>query len=335
MAYRGYQPERRQRRRRWLLITLTLIVVVAGIAFLVSRETEQRGTVEFFAAADEASSLHRQSADLFADTLSMIGPLLTRQEVTRRLATVVETAQQAQERLDITVPARVAKPYGSISAASGAWNDGVIEAQRVILGVIDGEIVEAAEVQLQAAIDLLRAGDVAYEQFRAAVAELPEDLEAPTYEPVAYVQPDVTDPFLYDAQNLILRISAAYNLTPRVDLGVVGMVEPAPTGERGGIPLVPFSESIAVNAVISNLGNEDASAVAVRLEIVDIDAGGTLTRTATVDSLTAGASTTVTFVDLGITPGGLYQATVAVTIDADADASNDTWSMTFIWNEES
>ena len=335
MSYRGYQPERRRRWRRWLLITLTFVVVVAVITYLVSRETEQRGTVEFFAAADEASSLHRQASDIFTDTLAQIGPLLTRQEVTRRLATVVDTAGQANDQLDLEVPNRVANAYGSISAASESWVRGVTDAQRVIVGIMDGEIVDAAEVQLQTAIDTLRVGDVGYEQFRAAVAGLPPELEAPAYDPVAYAAPDPSDPSLFDAQNLVLRIQAAYNLTPRLDLTVVGTTEPAPTGDRGGIPLVPFSDTIAINAVVSNVGNEDATAVVVRLEILDVDNGGTIVRDQSVDSLLAGASTSVSFAELEIQPGGLFQATVSVTIEGDADPDNDAWTMTFIWNAES
>lgn len=335
MAYRAYQPDRRRRRRRWLLITLTLIVAVAGIAFLVSRETEQRGTVEFFAAADEASSLHRQASDLLTDTLARIGPLLTRQEVTRRLDTVVETATRANDALAITVPSRVAVPYGHLAAASQSWTDGVMEAQRVIVGIMDGDIVEAAELQLEASLDLLRVGDVGYEQFRAAVEELPDEIEAPTYDALFYIDPNPTDPLVYDAQNLVLRISAAYNLSPRIDIGVIGMTEPAPTGDRGGIPVVPFAESIGVNAVVSNLGNEDASDVAVRLELLDVDTAQAITQTRNVESLQAGSSTTVTFSELPIAPGGLYQATVSVTIADDAQPDNDTWSMTFIWNAES
>jgi hypothetical protein len=51
--------------------------------------------------------------------------------------------------------------------------------------------------------------------------------------------------------------------------------------------------------------------------------------------LIAGSSTTVTFVDVEIVPGGLYQARVLVTIPEDIDPDNDMWEMTFIWRNES
>ena len=54
-----------------------------------------------------------------------------------------------------------------------------------------------------------------------------------------------------------------------------------------------------------------------------------------VTDLAAGMSTTVTFVDVGVTPGGLYQAKVTVTIVDDIDPDNNVWDMTFIWRGES
>ena len=73
MAYRAYEPARRNRRRRWLLIVLTLVAVIAAIAFLVSRQTEQRGTVEFYAAADSSSMLHDSASDTLNAALERIG----------------------------------------------------------------------------------------------------------------------------------------------------------------------------------------------------------------------------------------------------------------------
>ena len=335
MAYRSYQPDRRTKRRRWLLIALTVVAVVSAIAFLVSRQTEQRGTVEFFAAAGEVSLLHGESADLLTDTLTQIGPDLSRPEVIRRLDDMVAITEEAEALLDITVPAPVAQPYGSLAAASTAWAEGALEVRRVILGIMDGEIPVGAESELRSALELLRVGDLGYGQFRNAIASLPPEIDAPPFDSVVYVVPDPANPLLYDAQNLTLRILSSYNLSARVDIGVVGMVDPAPTGERGGIPVVPFAESVAINAVVSNAGNESVPSVEVRLDVLDVDTGEVVTLEQVSSELASGGSTTVSFADLALTPGGLYQATVSVTIEGDNRPDNNAWSMTFIWNAES
>ena len=333
MAYSAYQPQRRNRRRRWLLIVLFLIAVVTLVVVLVTRQTEQRGTVEFYAAADEASLLHEDASTLLNNTLAQIGPLLTRQQVTIQLSEASTLASEADALLAIEVPSSVGNAYGSISASSWSWSQGAAEMERVIIGIMDGEIVTGAADELQAAIDQLRVGDVGYEQFRAAAELESEETTVPEFGPVHYIDPDPVDPLMYDAQNLVLRIQSSYNLSPRHDVGVIGRTVPEPIGDRGGIPLVPFSETIGVHAVVSNLGNEEETDVPVSLTVLAVDTGEVTTRDQTIESLAAGASTTAMFDDLPLTPGGLYQATVTVTIDADNDPDNDSWSLTFIWNE--
>jgi hypothetical protein len=334
MAYRTYQPDRRRRRRRLLLILLTTALIIAAIAYLVSRETEQRGTVEFFAAADDASALHEQAATLLTETLGEIGLQMPRQEVTRRLDEVRDLASEADELLTIDVPPSVGVPYGHMTAASKSWEKGSADLERAILAIMDGNLQSASEVQIENALDTLKIGDVGYLQFLAAINELPDEMSAPDFAVVAYLDPDQGDPGLYDAQNLALRIAAAYNLAPQHDVGVVGMVDPSAVGERGGIPLVPFAEFVGVNAVVSNVGNEAESNVAVELEILDVDSGESSTIRKSTGAIAAGASTTVPFERLEITPDGLYQVTLSVTIADDTHPDNDAWSMTFIWNNE-
>ena len=335
MAYRAYQPERRTRRRRWLLIALTLVIVVAGIAFLVSRQTEQRGTVEFLAAADEATQLTSEASEILSDTLGELGPMLSRQEVTRRLTEVTTRTADAEALLALDVPPSMGASYGALTASVSAWHRGAIETERVLLGIMDGEIVTGAETELERALDLMRVGDVGYALFREEIAALADDLEPPDFVVVTFVDPEPVDALMFDAQQLALRLAAAYNLAPRIDVGVVGMTDPDPIGDRGGIPVVPFSEEILLNAVVSNLGNEAADTVEVVLDLFSVDTEERLSERALVDGLEAGASTTVSFDDLAIEPGGLYQATVSVTIDGDNDPDNNVWSMTFVWNAES
>ena len=334
MAYRAYRSDRRFRRRRWLLIVVSLVAVISVIAFLVSRQTEQRGAVEFFASADEASALHSSASAELESALASIG-VAERQDLTLRLQNVSAKAAAADALLDPDVPSGIGASYGTMATASASWAVGTEELGAAITSLMDGELVEDAQKQLQVALDLLRVGDVSYSLFLDSLAGVPEDVEIPSFSKVVYINPDAQNPLLYDAQTLALRILSSYVLSPHRDVSVSGMTSPEPVGESGGLPVVPFSEIIDIQAVVSNIGNEDEPSVGVHLEIFDIETGSVLEDTQTVTDLTAGSSTTVTFADLAIVQGRIYQAKVLVTIAEDIDPDNNVWEITFLWRGES
>ncbi|MGI9585512.1 MAG: hypothetical protein ACR2N7_07965 [Acidimicrobiia bacterium] len=314
------------------MIVLTLIAAGAIVAFLVSRQTEQRGTVEFFAAADESSMLHQEASASLEATLSQIGPLLTRPEVTRRLADVTAKAAEADALLAIEVPSSIGNIYGPMATASASWAAGTADLESAILGIMDGDVVGEPDQAVQDALDLLRVGDTAHVLFRESLVDAPEDVVVPEIEPVTYINPNASDPALYDAVLLSLRVSSAYNLTPIHDVGVQGMTIPEPVGDRDGIPLVPFGDSLGIQAVVTNAGNELQTAIEVDLQLVTAESGEIHIDSITVAELEAFASTTVVFADLPVEPGGLYQATVTATITEDSNPENDEWTMTFDWN---
>jgi hypothetical protein len=333
MAYGAYRSDRRFRRRRWLLIIVSLFAIIAVIAFLVSRQTEQRGAVEFFGAADESSAIHTKASAELESTLESIG-LIDRQDLTRRLSSVSEAATEADALLDVEVPSRIGNSYGTMTTASTSWMVGAVQLERAIIAVMDGADVKESQALLQDALDLLRVGDVSYTLFLGSLADVPQDIEVPSFEPVMYIDPEAQD-LLYDAQTLVLRILSSYVLSSHHDVTVSGMTVPEPVGESALIPVVPFSESLDVQAVVSNVGNEDEPLVTVELEVFSNDTGATLTESEIVTDLAAGSSTTVIFTDVEVTPGGLYQVRVSVTIPQDIDSENDVWEMTFIWRDES
>jgi hypothetical protein len=333
MAYRAYRSDRRFRRRRWLLIILSLVAIIGVIAFLVSRQTEQRGAVEFFAAADESSAIHLKASAELESTLESIG-LIDRQDLARRLSSASEAAAEADSLLDVEVPSRIGNSYGTMTTASTSWMVGTAKLEKAIIAVMDGADVTESQAQLQDALDLLRVGDMSYMLFLGSLANVPEDIEVPSFEPVMYIDPEAQD-LLYDTQTLVLRILSSYVLSSRHDVAVSGMTVPEPVGESAGIPVVPFSGSLDIQAVVSNVGNEDEPSVTVELEIFSSDTGATLADSEIVTDLVAGSSTTVIFADVEIAPGGLYQVKVSVTIPEDIDSDNDVWEMTFIWRDES
>ncbi len=334
MAYPPYRSVRRSKTRRWLLIASSLAVIIALIAVVASRQTEQRSTVEFFSVAEAVSGIHEVSSVAFGEILASIG-VVTRQDLTRRLEAVVQSATEADALMAVDVPSSIGPSYGTLTTATASWLDGATEAERVILGIMDGEIVDTAVAELQASLDRLRVGDAAYVLFKESLVDVPDDADLPDFPSIAYIAPTDADPLRFSATNLVLRIQSAYSLSPHRDVSVTGMIEPTPVGDRAGVPIVPFSDKIAINALVTNVGNEDETRIAVDLEVFEINSDVVVTRSSVVDGLVAGASTTVLFDNLEITAGGLYQAKLTVTIQDDIDAENNVWELVFIWNAES
>jgi len=336
MAYSPYQSKGRLKSRRWLLIALSLTVVVVLIVLLASRQTDQRGTVEFFGAAGEATVLQESASQTFGQALASIG-VVSRQDLTRRLETVVDKTVEADGLITAVdnVPSDIGPAYGTMLTASSSWVTGANEIDRVIIGIMDGEIVETAVPELQHALDLLRVGDVGYELYLQAVAEMTEPVESGPYPPIRFVDPDPDDPGRFNATNLVLRIQAAYGLAPHHDVAISGSTDPGAVGDRDGIPVVPFSDSISIIALVTNEGNEPEAGVDVSLTVINVDTGDVVKRSEVVPELDVGTSTTITFDDIEIEPGGLYQASLTARINGDIDPTNNDWTMTFIWNAES
>jgi hypothetical protein len=336
MAYPPYQSQRRSKPRRWLLIALSLTVVVVLIVFLASRQTDQRGTVEFFAAAQEAAMIEESAAQTFDQALASIG-VVSRQDLTQRLESIVDKTVEASGLITAVeqVPSDVGSEYGTMLTASTSWETGAEEADRVIIGIMDGEIVETAVAELQHALDLLGVGDTAYELYLSSVEEMPEVVEATSFPSVRFVDPDPDDPGRYNTTNLVLRIQSAYSLAPHHDASISGRTDPGAVGDRDGIPVVPFSDAIALIALITNEGNEPEAGVGVSLTVVNVDTGEVVSRSEVATQLDPGTSTTVRFDAMEIEPGGLYQANLTARINGDIDLTNNDWTMTFIWNAES
>ena len=336
MAYSPYQSRRRSKSRRWLMIALSLTVVVVLIVLLASRQTDQRGTVEFFGAAGEATVLQEGAAQTFGQALASIG-VVSRQDLTRRLETVVDKTAEAEGLITAvdSVPSDVGSSYGTMLTASKSWTAGAEEIDRVIVGIMDGDIVETAVPELQHALDVLGVGDAAYGLYLQSVEEMAEPVEVGPFPSIRFVDPDPDDPARFNATNLVLRIQAAYGLAPHHDVSISGSTDPGAVGDRDGIPVVPFSDTISIIALVTNEGNEPELGVDVSLKVINVDTGEFVSRSEVVSQLEVGTSTTIRFDDIEIDPGGLYQAILTARINGDIDPTNNDWTMTFIWNAES
>lgn len=334
MTYRSYRPDRRFRRRRWLLIILTLIAVVVSIAYLVTRQTEQRGAVGFFAAADEATTLHATAAAELESALGSIGGT-PRQDLINRFKRITATASEANALLDVEVSQTVAASYGSLSTASLSWSKGVAQVERVMLALMDGGSANTATGELSAAFDELRAGDAAYVLFMESLEDPIENIDISKFGLITYINPNPTNPELYDPVTVVLNVSSSYELAAHRNVTVTGQLDPEPVTDRGGIPLIPFADMVNLTAVVTNTGNEVAASVIVMLELLNVDSGELVSATDTIAEIAGGASSSVEFPDLSIVPDGLYQVKLTVTIDNDNRPEDDSWDMKFIQSGES
>ena len=261
--------------------------------------------------------------------------MVPRQDLISRLARITETAQTADALLDIEVPNAVATSHGALSTASAAWTDGVVEIERAITSIMDDSIDAENSSRMQNAVDLLRVGDTAYALFLDSLEGPYEGVDISLVESVVYINPDAQDPLLYDPLSLTIRVGISYDLAPHHNVAVTGQLEPEPVGDRVGIPLLPFSESVSLTAIVSNTGNDVEPTVAVELEVLDADTNERVTLTQTIVDLPGGGSSSVTFTNLDIEPGRLYQLKLAVTINEDSRPDDDIWKITFIRNGES
>ena len=115
---------------------------------------------------------------------------------------------------------------------------------------------------------------------------------------------------------------------------MTALTVPEPVGDRNNVPLVPHSETFAVQAVVANEGNEIEEQVAVVLDLVPSDGGDDATTVRqTVAALEPGQARTLVFDSITLRPGGLYELVVSTTVDDDADVDNDSWRMVFYRNE--
>ena len=336
MAYPPHKSARRSKSRRWLLIAISLTVVVVLIVLLASRQTDQRGTVEFFGAAQEATVLQESAAQTFGQALASIG-VVSRQDLTQRLETVIEKTVEAEHMITTVenVPFDTGSAFGTMLTASTSWTTGAADAERVMVGIMDGEIVETAVPELQRVLDLLGVGDVSYELYLESVAAMVDVAQDVSFPAIRFVDPDPDDPARFNATNLVLRIQAAYGLAPHRDVSIAGRTDPGAVGDRDGIPVVPFSDSLSIIALVTNEGNEPETGVDVSLGVINVDTGDVVTRSEVIPQLDVGNSTTIRFDDIEIEPGGLYQANLTARINGDIDPENNEWTMTFIWNAES
>jgi hypothetical protein len=278
--------------------------------------------------------------DVEVDASAQLLTLLTDLEVFERprlvelldeLDTDVRQVVRDLEAADPPESGELATAHAFLTVAVVSWRDGVVATREALLELSDNPLTAGAVDVLEQAIADLQVGDAAYEGFaEAADASGETEVLADQLPTVRFIP---LEEGVFDAEAIARRMLITPGLGIISNLAVADIkLDPAPVGERDGIPLVPLSESLSAEATIANRGTVPAETITVVLSLVSND-GELFEANQGIESLEPGELSTVAFTGLPVQPGGLYEVTIALA-SPDDDASDDLVSFVFIRNAD-
>ncbi|MBU1227971.1 MAG: hypothetical protein KJ698_12270, partial [Actinobacteria bacterium] len=204
--------------------------------------------------------------------------------------------------------------------------------RQAILTLSNDTLDETGRSQLESSLNDLRVGDAAYREFQAMVRGTPEaGMLAEPFPGVAFVPAARVDEFTAEA--IIRQMLQAPGLGVIVNLGVADIrLDPSPTGERNGIPVVPVSETLDAEVTISNRGTVPIDTIVVNLTMVSNE-GDTYEDSRGIERLEPGELSTVRFENLPVQGGRFYEVVFALG-GQDDDPTDDRVSFQFIRNAD-
>jgi len=333
MAYPHSPFTRRSRRRRGLVIIFVIAVVLAVVALAVRYRTEERIAGDYLAVAKDVSDGQALLAGRLEEVFAVIGDL-ERPELLQRLDLLAADSDALSVELaEAEVTASTSEANGFLVVATTSWTKGLGSVRASVVQILDEpEVDPRGDEILALAFNELRVGDSAYVGFLDAIAEMDPDEVTLEYPVFGYTAPPRDD--AYNAVVVADRMRVILKLEVKHDVSVTATTEPEPLGENNGFPVVPDSEAFAVHAVVTNMGNLPEESILVQLFLdprnqdesaVDIQS--------LVPFLEPGEAKTVTFEDLPVRAGSLYELRVSATItDEDTNPLDNVWELVFYRN---
>ncbi|MBT8197090.1 MAG: hypothetical protein KJP12_02005 [Acidimicrobiia bacterium] len=310
-----------------------IAIVVGVIALAVRFRTETRDTAAYLTLAKEIADDEAQLSQSLASLLEDLATL-DRPELMRRIELLSSSADELRGSLDdVVVTGTIAEVHGFLIVASTSWRDALAGLDDGVVAVLESPDGTDGEVVLREVFELLEVGDRAYDGFEDAIGRLDPDLVTQTYPEVVFVGPGQSN--THSAEAVTRRLTASSGLADRYDVSVTATLDPAPVGDRNGVPVVPFGTTFVVNVVVANVGNLDAAEMGLDVSLLEVGGDEVVqSRSELLTDLGAGGATTVVVDDFTVDPGKLYEVTARVTLAEDTDPDNDVWSVLFLRNEE-
>ncbi len=325
------RPPARRSRRRLVWIAGLAILPVVLMAVALQFRTERRRVDSYLRVTGEVTAAY----DDVATSVRLLMRGLEGSDRPAILDDLQEALTAAAAATDLLegseVPRATGVANGFLVVATRAWRDGISVLDDGIATVLDDPSDPSGPALLDAAFLKLRLGDDAFRGFEDSVASLAEKHDVPLLAVVRFVPPGTE--LLFDTDQLTLRLENLKALSARHDLAVADIrLDPslvAPNEE--GIPVLPPSDAVIVEVTISNRGNEAESGIPVSFSLLSAD-GSTvpITKTMVIEHIGPGELATLTFVDIAIGEGGVYEVVVEVLLDDDAEPASNRDSRVFL-----
>ncbi|MCA1736560.1 MAG: hypothetical protein LC739_10785 [Actinobacteria bacterium] len=327
----GLMLERPTSRRRWRWWAVGLTFVILAALALARINAQASAAVNYLDGM-------RRSAEGLVTASSTFSGLdqnvvdLDRIEFETATTAVLEALAEGSEAVD--EPPETSSLIGAASLlrlALATWESGVATFREGLLGLADQ--AESGEEQIYAGLQLVSAGDEIYAEVLKELDR--EDVPDPiTSMPVLSFQSSTRTPVA--AARIFASAASADNslFVLRADLAVSQVSsQPVWVTDPDGDLVIAAVESIVIDVVVANLGNTQAPAQMLFLNMAPAE-GEEIAQTIEVPPLEAGGETTVSFPALAVAPGFSYNLSVALQlISPDGNADNDGVAVSFFVNE--
>lgn len=232
---------------------------------------------------------------------------------------------------DAEPPESLQEGHLFLRIATTTWRSALSDARTGLVALTDSPLDEEGLATLTRGLVDLRVGDSAYAGFLSSLAGVDTTLQGGDPAVVQFVPPDLEG--LFDAQELARRLFLTEGLGPVQNIAIADLrLDPASVGEQEGLPVLAVTPSQSADVTVSNRGNIPAASIEVQLSLISND--GTLFEARQeIAVLDGGELTTLTFSDLPVEPGTIYEVIATSLFDDDQD-EDDTVSMLFLVNAE-
>jgi len=328
-------PSFRRRRKRRTLVAVVVVAVILALAVAVAlARSDRQASREYLDAVFDVSTGEEDLAAQFADLVDRLREM-ERPAVTQTLELMEADAGVLVEELARAEPPGTGDLFRAnsfLTIAVASWRDGLTGFRQAILTLSNDPLDETGRAQLEASLNDLRVGDAAYEEFQARARVLPEsETLAESFPRVEFTPVALVEEFTVDA--IVRKMLQAPGLGVVVNLAIADIkLDPGPTGERDGVPVVPVSDSLNAEATISNRGTVPVDTIIVNLSLVSNEAE-LHKESRTIERLEPGELTTVMFANLPVLGGRLYQLTFTLG-GQDDDPTDDRETFQFLRNTD-